>query len=58
MLRIVAYYKYEICILWKMSTGPFFGYIEVGVCNGAGRGGSLYKDVNFLVSQHKANENI
>lgn len=21
MLRIVAYYKYEICKLWKISTG-------------------------------------
>lgn len=62
MLRIVTYYKYEICILWRISTGPLFGYVQglgfekkrgrVGGRGGDG-GSSLYKGFNFLVSQHK-----
>lgn len=46
------------CILWKISTGPFFVW-ALGVLKREGEGGGggrgwalLYKDANFLVSQH------
>lgn len=30
MLRMVAYYKYETCMLWKISTGTFFRLLRGG----------------------------
>lgn len=39
MLRIVTYYKYENCILWKISTGPFLDTYRVRIWNWGREGG-------------------